>query len=259
VIAARSASTEAPALAELAFPAMGTEIRLLASPAAPLVGVHAELLDWAARLSRFRNDSELCALNADPRDAVRVSRDLAHAVSAAVLAARQTEGLVDPTLLDALEDAGYGCSRVGAPVASLSQALGSAPARRAARPDPRARWRAVRVDPAASLVRRPVGLRLDLAGTAKGLVADRAARILAPFGRFVVDCGGDISVGCGAGEPPHELLVRHPVSGEAPMSPGCVAARLPLQASIGVSGSEPTAVSRITFSTRRAVARPGRA
>ena len=99
----------------------------------------------------------------------------------------------DPTLLGALEDAGYAASRVGVEPAPLDQALRAAPRRRAATPG--ARWREVRVDHAAGTIARPPGLRLDLGGSAKGLAADWAARRLAPHGRFAVDCGGDVRLG----------------------------------------------------------------
>ena len=99
----------------------------------------------------------------------------------------------DPTLLGALEDAGYATSRVGVEPASLRDALRAAPARRPATAG--TRWREVHVDHAAGTIARPPGLRLDLGGSAKGLAADWAARRLAPHGRFAVDCGGDVRLG----------------------------------------------------------------
>ena len=62
---------------DLSFHAMGSEIRLLigrplvasARPAVDAASLErAYIEDFAARLSRFRVDSELCALNADPRE-----------------------------------------------------------------------------------------------------------------------------------------------------------------------------------------------
>ena len=114
---------------------------------------------------------------------------LRRAVQAALLGARRTGGLADPTLLDAVEAAGYARSRVGVEPAPLEAALRAAPARRAATPG--RRWREVEVREA-SIV-RPPGLRIDLGGSAKGLAADWAASRLR--GRFVVDCGGDVRVG----------------------------------------------------------------
>ena len=99
---------------ELAFPSMGTHVRLLASDAARLPAARAEVERLAAALTRFDPASELCALNADPRRVVPASADLCAAVGAALDGARLTGGLADPTLLGALERAGYRDSLTGA-------------------------------------------------------------------------------------------------------------------------------------------------
>jgi FAD:protein FMN transferase len=120
-------------------------------------------------------------------------------------AARTTAGLVDPTLVRALEQAGYDRSLAGEPPASLLLALAAAPPRRPARPAPAALWRAVAVDDAAGVIRRPPGVAIDIGGTGKGLAADAVARRLS--GRFVVDCGGDLRL-----SGPYEVEVEHPVT-----------------------------------------------
>ena len=183
---------------ELTFASMGTTVRLLAPAGAPLETVRDGIERLAARLTRFTQPtssartghpaSELSVLNADPRPVVPASPLLRHAVAAALLGARRTGGLADPTLLGALEDAGYASSRVGVEPASLRDALRAAPPRRPAQPG--GRWREVRVDHASGTIARPPGVRLDLGGSAKGLAADWAARKLA--GSFAVDCGGDV-------------------------------------------------------------------
>jgi len=172
---------------ELVFPCMGTMVRLIAD--APLGPVRRGIEEIAARLTRFDPASELCALNADPREEVPVSALLRRAVQAALLGAWRTGGLADPTLLDAVETAGYRASRVGVAAAPLDDALRAAPRRRPATPS--RRWRAVRVG--GDCIVRPSGLKLDLGGSAKGLAADWAASQLT--GRYVVDCGGDVRVG----------------------------------------------------------------
>src|SRR3954452_12454002 len=65
------------------------------------------LEDWHRRFSRFEASSELSLLNASPRRRVRVSDLMCRFVGAAVDAAWRTHGLVDPTLLDEIEVAGY--------------------------------------------------------------------------------------------------------------------------------------------------------
>jgi thiamine biosynthesis lipoprotein len=196
-------------LHELQFPAMGTRVRLLASASGPLHATRAEVEQLAARLTRFDPAGELCRLNADPRPVAPASADLRAAVRAALQGARLTGGLADPTLLGALERAGYARSLTGVPRTPLRAALAAAPARRAARPHPAAAWRAVVVDDDAGTIARPPGTRLDLGGSAKGFVADRAAALLAPFGPCVADCGGDVRV-----HGRHEVLAGHPFGGE---------------------------------------------
>jgi thiamine biosynthesis lipoprotein len=170
---------------------------------------------FAARLSRFDACSEVHALNADSRSEVPASPLLRAAVAAGLWAAERTGGLVDPTLVDALERAGYVGSREGAERAPLSAALLAAPRRRAARPHPEALWRAVSVDHVYGTIRRPPGMRLDTGGTGKGLAADAVARRLDGYARFAVDCGGDIAVGGpDALDRPYPIEVRHPLSGE---------------------------------------------
>jgi thiamine biosynthesis lipoprotein len=81
-------------------------------------------------------------------------------------------------------------------------------------------WRSVGVDDGAGTISRPPGVRLDLGGSAKGFIADRAAALLAPYGPCAVDCGGDMRVH-GA----HEVLVARPFGGEPVASiPLCDAA-----------------------------------
>jgi FAD:protein FMN transferase len=172
---------------ELVFPCMGTTVRLLAD--APLEPVRAGIERLATRLTRFDPASELCALNADPRPVVPASPLLRRAVAAALLGARRTGGLADPTLLGAVEAAGYQRSRAGSEPAPLEPALRDAPPRRPATPG--RRWREIEVG--ATTIARPPGLRIDLGGSAKGLAADWAASQL--HGHFAVDCGGDIRVG----------------------------------------------------------------
>lgn len=209
---------------EIAFHAMGSDMRLLIGPA--LLGrapspAHAAwrgrryIEDFAARLSRFRAESELSALNRDPRTRVPASPLLRTALRAGIWAAERSGGLVDPTLTGALERAGYATSLDGSLPAPLEQALAQAPARRAARPHPEQLWRRIRVDDRSATVRRPAGVRFDTGGTGKGLCADAVAHQLGGYTRFVVDCGGDLALGgVGAQLEPYEVEVEHPLTGE---------------------------------------------
>ena len=210
-------------MSELVFEAMGSTIRIVAE--APLTSsAWVELEDarawtegFSRRLSRFVPESELCALNSDPREVVPASALLRAAIGAGLWAAQHTGGLVDPTLLDALEAAGYRDSRTGAARCSLHEVLATAPARRPARADPRARWRSVRV--LDSVISRPPGVRLDTGGIGKGLAADALLRVVRGFGRVAIDCGGDVRIGGPlVAEHPFAVDVQHPLTGDIFMS-----------------------------------------
>ena len=202
---------------DLTFTCMGCEMRLIADGVADdRIRAARELLDAIdARLSRFRPDSELSRLNADPRATVPASALLRAAVGAALWAAERTRGLVDPTLLADLERQGYARSLADGPRVSPAAAVAAAPVRAPAAARCDARWRAVRIDNAGGTITRPPGLRLDTGGTTKGLAADAVAQLLAGARRLVVDCGGDLRVAVAPGAAPFDVAVEHPLSGEA--------------------------------------------
>lgn len=210
-------------MAERQFRAMGSVVRLLIAPSsdaslpppgAMAVTVQAWLLRFEQTLSRFREDSELADLNRDPREEVPASPLLRDAVKAAVWAAELSDGLVDPTLAQEVVDAGYGESRAGIESAPLREALAAAPPRRPAAARPESAWRELRVLDGA--VRRPPGMQLDAGGIGKGLAADMLGRRLAPYPRFVIDCGGDLLLGgTQTRDWPVEVEVRDPLTGGA--------------------------------------------
>jgi FAD:protein FMN transferase len=182
----------------------------VAGEAADRAAAEAEqaLLGWHRRFTRFSPDSELSQLNADPRGTVPVTPLMARFVQAAKDAADASGGLVDGTLIGALEDAGYRRDLRGS--LPLSIALGLAPPRRPAQAARRSRWSDVHVDALANTVSRPPGVRLDSGGVAKGLFADVIAERLAGFDAFAVDCSGDLRVG----GTPRRIDVASPFDGE---------------------------------------------
>jgi FAD:protein FMN transferase len=208
---------------DVIFDAMGSHVRLLIGDPgpgmapAPAAAEQARrlIVEFDATLSRFKPESELCSLNADPRERVPASELLRTAVKAGLEAAQRSGGLVDPTLVGEIETAGYVASRAGVPGAPLGAALAEAPARRPARPNPAREWRRIEVDDAAGTITRPAGLRFDTGGAGKGLAADLVAQRLRGYSRFIVDCGGDIRIGgAGALIAPYEIFVEHPLTGE---------------------------------------------
>jgi thiamine biosynthesis lipoprotein ApbE len=178
----------APGSAELR--ALGTTARVVVDggPVDDAVALLTEELDAIDRAcSRFRDDSELMAVNRAAGASVVVGPVLLEAVEVALRAARLTEGRVDPTVGRALVVLGYDrdfdrLERVGPP---LVVRTGRVPG-----------WQAVRVNRSRSTIRVPEGVLLDLGATAKALAADRAAgRIAASLGcGALVSLGGDVSI-----------------------------------------------------------------
>jgi FAD:protein FMN transferase len=176
--------------------------------AAAVIVARRRLLQWHHQFSRFESDSELARLNADPAETVRVSPIMRRVVEAAIRAAAATGGLVDPTLLDQIERAGYD-AHFDQPGLPLLDALAQAPARRPGRPSPSDSWRRVRTDRRRSSVTRPPGVRIDPGGIAKGVFADELAATLAHHEAFVVECAGDLRLG-GTVAPAREVHVASP-------------------------------------------------
>lgn len=192
------------------FDCMGCEMALTCGDDAAALVARRMLERFDATLSRFDPGSELSRLNADPRATVPASQVLRMAIRAALWAAEHSEGLVDPTLLAALEQQGYGASlAAAAPAGLLAAALAHAPRRRPARAHPGARWRAIRVDDVAGTITRPPGLSIDTGGSTKGLAADGAAHVLEAG--YLVDCAGDLRVHA---RRPLRIAVEHPLTGE---------------------------------------------
>lgn len=202
------------------FPLFGTQVRVAVDgtggPAsdAPLAAlrVRARLRAVHNALTRFDAGSELSQLNARAGEDVVVSATLLRAVQAALHAAALSGGLVDPTVLPALQDAGYKGSRAGQPPAPLADALAAAPARRPAAAHPGCAWTLIHVDAEHSTVRLPPGTRIDLGGSAKGMAVDLAAHALAGRRTFAVDAGGDIRLG-GTDAAPRTVRIADPLSG----------------------------------------------
>lgn len=175
--------------------------------------LRAELADLDQACSRFRPDSEISWLHTQAGSAVTVSPLLADALAVALRAAALTEGLVDPTVGQAVRDLGYDRDFTHITDAHLtnSHLTDSDPdsdphsgpdsdpgsdvsAERPALSAPG--WWRVLLDHPLRRVLLPRDVTLDLGATAKAFGADRAA---ARLGRelgcgVLVSLGGDISV-----------------------------------------------------------------
>ena len=172
------------------WPALGTTASVAVTEAAALevarqaVVDELEVLDAAC--SRFRNDSELSRLNRAGGCPFPAGPLLMEAIEVALRAARLSDGIVDPTIGEALILAGYDRDFAE---------LGDEPRLLVGRRVPG--WSCVSVRRDRGTVLLPPGVVIDLGATAKALGADRAARAAArAAGRSVgvlVNLGGDIS------------------------------------------------------------------
>ena len=184
-------------------------------PALAALLAEGRLLGLHRRLSRFDPASELSLLNADRAEVVRASRLLRRLARAVVQAGARSGGLVDATLVGALERAGYGTSRAGVRGLDPAELASAAGPPRPARAHPARAWERIVVDDAARTITRPPGLRIDSGGLGKGLAADLLADRLAGHPQFAVDCAGDVRIGGSAGVA-RRVLVDDP-AGSTPL------------------------------------------
>jgi FAD:protein FMN transferase len=158
------------------FFAMGCRVELGGLTTAEAREIKRLFHDCDRQFSRFREDSELSRINRARAEILAVSDTFAVMLERALAAAARTDGLVDPTLGDAIHSAGY--DRDFEELRPHAEPAG---------PGSPGRWRSVRV--AGRLVRRPGGLQLDLNGVVKGQTVDDALALIA--GEGFVSAGGD--------------------------------------------------------------------
>ena len=180
------------------FEALGSTAVVAVTDAAGLADARAAVQrvvdDFDLACSRFREDSELTALNTADGAPVRVSRLLLEAVAASLRAALLTNGDVDPTVGEALIALGYDRDF------ALVGDAGRVPERRIKITSVPG-WRTIDIDADAGTIRVGRGVQIDLGATAKALAADHAAAQASAQGGcgVLVSLGGDISI---AGPPP---------------------------------------------------------
>jgi thiamine biosynthesis lipoprotein len=137
------------------------------------------------RLTRFADTSELAQLNRSAGSWFRASDELFSVIRQAYDFVSETDGLFDPSILDALESVGYDKSMDEIRAHGVTHS--SAPRQN--------KWdaRAIELDADAQAVRLPRGVRLDLGGIAKGWIAECAANQLSQYAdACAVSTGGDM-------------------------------------------------------------------
>jgi thiamine biosynthesis lipoprotein len=218
------------------FSAMGTRVELLVvdPPDGSVAAAHARIAHLERRWSRFLPDSETAALNRAGGRPVAVSSETFTLVALALLGWRSTGGRFDPTILDALERAGYDRSfeRLGAGQA----------APRADRPAPAPGLDGVLLDDQAGTITLPPGTRFDPGGIGKGYAADLvcAELLLGGAAGACVNIGGDLLVrGVSPHGGPWTVAVPHPAGGTAAtleLPRGAIATSSPLRRAWGPPG-----------------------
>jgi thiamine biosynthesis lipoprotein len=172
---------------------MGTDAHVIVVGAPGLLeGTRTRLDELESRWSRFRETSELSRLNAANGEPVVVSPSTFALLVHAREAWHRTGGAFDPTVLRALESAGY--DRDFATVERVSTIA----------PDdalPAPGCDGIELDPMVRSVRLPRGTTIDLGGIGKGYAADLVCQELMDAGArgACVNLGGDLRV---AGLPP---------------------------------------------------------
>ena len=176
-------------LHRLAFHAMGSDMLAAVdreSSPSRLANVPEWFEEWEQILSRFRYDSELTRLNQVHEQPVQVSQTLWDVVRAAQKAEQMTNGLVTPTLLDAIVEAGY--DRPFEVLPHLAT-VAPEPIKTTSRP-----LTAIAVNATARTITLPFGMGLDFGGIAKGWAAHQAMQRLDAEGPVLIDAGGDIAI-----------------------------------------------------------------
>jgi thiamine biosynthesis lipoprotein len=142
--------------------------------------------EWEQTLSRFRPDSELSRFNQTFDQPVEVSETFWEVFQAAQWTDQFTNGLVTPTVLDAMLEAGY-----DRPFDMLSRyQFGSLkPVLLGVHP-----LSVIVADEVTHTITLPRGVRLDFGGVAKGWAAHKTAKRLEVFGPTLVNAGGDIAI-----------------------------------------------------------------
>jgi thiamine biosynthesis lipoprotein len=178
-----------------AFRAMNTDVQVTASGDEEAVAtqVSATFADAEDRYSRFRETSELSALNRAEGPFV-ASPELFQLLTRARSYVEMTDGLFDPGVGGTIIALGY----------DRSFAPGTLDRERASERPLAGRFLDVMLDRETRTVWRPQHVRIDLGGIAKGSTVDVAARHL--MGSGAIDAGGD-AVLRGAGPSGDKWLV----------------------------------------------------
>jgi thiamine biosynthesis lipoprotein len=195
-------TVETPTIAQVHWQRWSTDMQIVVADPRSLRTarreVDAELDAIEDAASRFRPDSEINDLARSCGQPTEVSETLANLLDAALTAASQTDGDVDPTIGAALVALGYDRNVASVDDVGLSMtSVGMV-----------ANWSMVALD--GRVVTVPPGVLLDLGATAKAVAADQCAqRVHDVTGSGVlVNLGGDIATAGPAPDGGWQVLVK---------------------------------------------------
>jgi thiamine biosynthesis lipoprotein len=164
------------------------------------------ITECEARFSRFIPSSELCQLNRSAGTWFQASTNMFELLTEALQLYKMTNGLFDPSILEALRKAGYDRSMDEIMAFGVSMVHGvSLPTT--------SRFGQTPLDPVREAIFLPAGMQIDLGGIAKGWIAEKAACLLAEYTpACAVSIGGDMAFqGIPAGENAWQVSLEDPL------------------------------------------------
>jgi FAD:protein FMN transferase len=143
--------------------------------------------EWEESFSRFRLTSELSQFNRHSGVPQKVSERFFEIAALALKVSRETNGLINPLILNALQSAGY--TEDFETLVNLTDRALSQPISSVANGN-----QEFTLDPEEHTITIPYGTQLDFGGFAKGWAAHQTMLRLQSFAPVLVDAGGDIAV-----------------------------------------------------------------
>jgi len=143
--------------------------------------------EWEESFSRFRLTSELSQFNRHSGIPQKVSESFFEVASLALKVNRETNGLINPLILNALQSAGY--TEDFENLVNLTDRALNQPITSVANGN-----QEFMLDPDTRTITIPFGTQLDFGGFAKGWAANQTLLRLQNLAPMLVDAGGDIAV-----------------------------------------------------------------
>ena len=231
------------AIIEKKIRAMGTDVIVAiinddgAGARADTKEVARAIADFEKRFSRFLPASEVCSLNASGGEVCRTSADMAAMLAAAQYWHKDTGGIFDPSVCEALEEIGYDKSidfEQGPVREETAHFFDAGAHQRRFQACPR--FADVRIDEEAGTVMVPTGMKLDFGGIGKGYSVDMIARSLRKkYSDFWISAGGDMFLsGRNSEGKPWEVMVQDPLDSGNDI--GCIAMGERKEMAVATSG-----------------------